>query len=496
MPVFAALLLCISASASAAGAASVGIDTIINAELSRKGITPSQTADPATLVRRYYLVLTDKLPSGTQVLTFLKNQDRERLVDSLLASDGFSRKMVLKWGDLLRIKSEFPSCMWPNAVQALNKWLFDEFRAGTPYNEFAFSLLTGTGSNFRVPQTNFFRAGSDRTPHKFASDAALLFLGRRDAPEEWNCFFSQVKFKSTKEWKEEILCLDADVLPPDAPVTLGTSGIVLEAGSDYRIPFANWLTGSREFASAFADRLWYWLMGRGIAHPADDLDGSAVNSNPVLLDYLTGRFIESGYDIRALAREILLSDAFSRSSLTDVDGNCGDELFSHYIQSRLTAEQICDGICDITETSDKYSSRAPEPFTNFPEGTRAIDVCDGTITTPQLDIFGKPSRDVALESGRDNSVNAKQILYLLNSTDIQAKLKASPYIDRISESGDIHKITESVYLRVLSRPASEAEKRTVSQWFSVEKTSGATIRDAAESLVWALLNTDEFLFLN
>lgn len=518
-----------------------GIDTFINMRLASQGIKASPQSNPAGLARRIYLVLTDKLPTEKQVLSFIANPDKEALVDSLLSSDGFARKMVLKWGDLLRIKSEFPSCMWPNAVQAYNKWLFDTFRANTPYDSFVYSLLTGTGSNFRYPEVNFFRAGSDRSPHKFASDAALLFLGRRSCPAEWDVFFSQVRFKSTKEWKEEILCLDIDVLPPSEAIPLGpaTAGdphplgsvtVQLREGTDFRIPFAKWLTSDLEFAAAFANRLWFWLMGRGIAHPVDDLpaaglfapasaspasssasavaprtsapatapaspSGTAVNSNPALLSYLTDRFIASGYDIRALAKEILMSDAFARSTLFTEEDRCDDSLFAHYIQSRLTAEQICDGICDITEVSDRYSSRAPEPFTNFPLGTRALDVCDGTITTPQLDIFGRPSRDAALESLRNNSVNSKQILYLLNSTDIQSKLRQSPYLNRISASGDIRKVTSSVYLRVLSRPATEDEISAVSNWYTKGGRPSMTMRQAAESLVWALLNTDEFLFL-
>ena len=475
-----------------------GIDRYIAIGLARQGVTASARADDALLVRRYYLVVTDRIPTEAQTRAFLANPDCEALVDSLLASDGFAGKLVLKWGDLLRIKSEFPSCMWPNAVQAYNKWLLEEFRANTPYDLFVRRLMTGTGSNFRYPQTNFYRAGSDRSPRKFASDAALLFLGRRDAPKEWDPFFSQIRFKSTKEWKEEILCLDADVLPPAAPIKLGDRTVTLEEGTDFRIPFVEWLTsaGNRDFALAFANRLWYWLMGRGIIDPVDDLGSGAAASNPALLNYLTDRFIESGFDVRALAREILLSDAFARSTLYGPDQACDDALFAHFPQGRLTAEQICDAICDITGVPDRYSSRAPEPFTNFPAGTRAVEVCDGTITTPQLDIFGRPSRDSALESGRDNSVNAKQMLYLLNSTDIQSKLKASPWLGSAQWKGNVRAMTDDVYMRVLSRHATPEEIKAVSAWYSGMKEQGMKFRTAAESLVWALMNTDEFLFLN
>ena len=472
------------------------IDKCIGSGLVRNGIEASPEAEAALLVRRYYLVVTDRIPTEAQAEAFLKNPDRTALVDSLLASDGFAGKLMLKWGDLLRIKSEFPSCMWPNAVQAFNKWLLEEFRANTPYDKFVKELLSGTGSNFRCPQTNFYRAGSDRSPRKFASDAALLFLGLRNAPDDWQPFFSQIKFKSTKEWKEEILCLDVDVPAPDISIKLGSQSVTLEDGTDFRKPFIDWLASAdnRDFAMAFANRLWFWLMGRGIIHPVDDLGSGVAPSNPELLDYLTDSFIASGFNVRALAREILLSDAFARSTL--YDRPCDDGLFAHYIQSRLTAEQICDAICDITGVPDKYSSRAPEPFTNFPAGTRSIEVCDGTITTPQLDIFGRPSRDVSLESGRDNSVNSKQILYLLNSTDIQSKLRKSPWLKSMLWSGSVQRMTRDIYMRVLSRPASPEEIQAVVRWYDNSRQNGVNFRLAAESLIWALLNTDEFLFLN
>ena len=409
-------------------------------------------SDTGRLARRLYLVTTDRIPTEAQVASFINNPDIETLVDSLLASDGFVRKQVLRWGDILRIKSEFPSCMWPNAVQAYNKWLTEKFRANTPYDKFVTELLTGTGSNFRVPQTNFYRVGTNRTPQKYADDIALLFLGERKAPADWAPHFAQISFKGTKEWKEEILCLDADALP----------GII----QDYRIPLVESIVSTRAFARNEVCRMWLWLMGE--APSANDA---------AQVEKLTDKFIASGLDVRALAREILLSDGFAGSFPTQ----------------RMCAEQICDALCDITGVFDKYSSRAPEPFTNFPDGTHFNEVCDGTITTPQLDIFGRPSRDVALESGRDNSVNAKQMLYLLNSTAIQGKIQSSPYLEALLENTTFSEMVDSIYLRVLSRHASKAETEAVEAWAA---RSGADLRQAAEDLMWALLNTDEFLFID
>lgn len=404
------------------------------------------------LARRYYLVTTDRIPTESQVEAYIANPNPAALVDSLLSSDGFVRKQVLRWGDILRIKSEFPSCMWPNAVQAYNKWLTEQFRANKPYDQFVTELLTGTGSNFRVPQTNFYRVGSNRTPGKYADDVALLFIGQKTAPEGWAKHFSQITFKSTKEWKEEILCLDVDALP----------GIP----RDYRIPLVSEIVSTRAFATTQVRRIWLWIMG---FEPSVD--------DETRIETLTDHFIASSLNVRALAREILLSDAFIKEFRTQ----------------RMGAEQICDAMCDITEVYDKYSSRAPEPFTNFPMGTHFNEVCDGTITTPQLDIFGRPSRDVALESGRDNSVNAKQMLYLLNSTTLQEKIIQSPYIAQLVADATFAEMADRIYLRVLSRHATAAETAALQKWAAEHD---ADIRQCAEDLTWALINSDEFLFID
>lgn len=474
------------------------VDREVNALLQERGLTPSGPAENDYLARRIYLVMTARIPTADQTRAFLRNPDRIALIDSLLASDGWVEMQVMRWGDMLRIKSEFPSCMWPNAVQAYNKWLTDRFRSGEGYDKIVYALLTASGSNFREPAVNFFRAGNDRSPAKFASDAALLFLGRRNAPESWQQFFKQVKFKSSKEWKEDILWLDIDAPEPWQPVNLEGRSITLRHGEDWRVPFAQWMTAPdhREFARAFCNRLWSWLMGYGIIDPVDDLTGA--NVNPALLEALTDLFLASGYDIRTLAREILTSETFARSTHT-APGNQADamgRLGSHYPLRRLDSEALNDAVCDITGVPDLYSSRAPEPFTNYPPGTRAVEVGDGTVTTPQLDLFGRPSRDVALESGRDGSVNAKQALYLLNSTTIQEKLSKSPWLDSLDKGDrDATRVVQEIYLRVLSREATPAEIDAVLRW-STRFPAYTRFRKTNEALIWALLNSDEFIFMN
>ena len=475
------------------------IDQLVGEKLRQQGISPSPQCSDARLVRRLYLVTSDRIPTPEQTRASLQRGDREALVDSLLASEGFVQKMTLKWGDLLRIKSEFPSTHWPNAVQAYNKWLTDRFRANTPYDVFVRELLLGTGSNFRVPQTNIYRTGSDRSPATQADNIALLFMGQRGAPSEWSSFFTQIKFKGTGEWKEEILCLDIDVPAPAVPVRLAEGVTVkLQEGTDYRKPFVEWLTSdaNRQFARAMANRMWFWFMGRGIVEPCDDMSPENEPTNAPLLEYLTDRFIASGYDMRALAREILLSETFSRSTLSTQENRADSLWFSHYPLQRLSSEQLNDAICDITEVPDFYSSRAPEPFTNYPLGTRAIELGDGTVTTTQLELFGRPSRDLALESNRDNRLDSKQTIYLLNSTNVYDKLRTSPYLKSLAQRKlSAKQIVEEIYLRVLNRPVSEREREAVIRWAAGLSPQNRS-RNMAESLIWALLNSNEFLFMN
>ena len=121
---------------------------------------------------------------------------------------------------MLRVKSEFPINLWPNAVQAYHRWIRTAIRDNVPYDRFARELLTASGSNFRDAPVNFYRAVQSREPQAIASTVALTFMGARtDAwPKErlagMAAFFSQIGYKPTGEWKEEIVYFDPDKAPP------------------------------------------------------------------------------------------------------------------------------------------------------------------------------------------------------------------------------------------------------------------------------------------
>ena len=167
----------------------------------------------AVFVRRVYLDVIGTLPTAKEAREFIQDPDtknkRRRLIDRLLERDEFAEYWAMKWGDILRIKAEFPVNLWPNAAQAYHRWVRASIAENKPYDKFARELLTSSGSNFRVGPVNFYRAIQNRTPEGIATAVALTFMGAR--AEAWPkdrlpgmaAFFSQIGYKPTREWKEE-----------------------------------------------------------------------------------------------------------------------------------------------------------------------------------------------------------------------------------------------------------------------------------------------------
>jgi hypothetical protein len=358
--------------------------------------------------------------------------------------------------------------------------------------------LTSSGSNFRTPQVNFYRAVQAKTPEALASAVALTFLCERT--EHWSderlqgmsVFFSQVAYKGTGEWKEEIVFFDrrqGREQRRDEPLTAvfpNGESVQIPPGQDPRGVFADWLVHDQNpwFARAIANRIWFWLLGRGIVDPPDDVRPENLASHPELLDYLGEELVSADYDLRHLFRLILKSQTYQ---LACTDDSLAAENFAGYSVRRLDAEVLIDAICQITGTSESYSSIIPEPYTFLPEGHRAIALPDGSITSAFLEMFGRPSRDTGLESDRNNRLTARQSLHLLNSNHVRDKLKQGPGLrELLSGTTNASDRAELLYLTVLSRRPTDEERAMVEGLCGYE----AGARDVA----WALINTDEFLF--
>ena len=493
------------------------IDIAVFPALARKGIRPTYCSD-AVFLRRAYLDVIGTLPTADEARAFLTDPSlnkRRALVEQLLERDEFADYWAMKWSDLLRIKAEFPVNLWPNAAQAYHRWLRASLRDNKPYDRFVRELLTSNGSNFRVGPVNFYRAIQDRTPEGIATAVALTFMGTR--AENWPSntlagmavFFSQVSYKPTREWKEEVVYWNPDkgftaptngapaaaAAKPPVGLLPDKSKVTLAPGRDPRELFAEWLISPKNywFSANIVNRIWSWLMGRGIIHEPDDIRPDNPPSNPALLALLQREFIKSGFNVKHIYRLILTSRAYQLSSVFPAEKmEQAAPLFAYYPLRQLDAEVLIDAINKITGTSDLYTSAIPEPFTYIPANKPAIALPDGSITSSFLELFGRPARATGRENERANRPNASQRMHLLNSSHIQRKLETGPALKAVlSPTRKPKEMIEELYLTILSRFPTEAETAKVEAYMKSGIVKGS---EAGVDLAWALINSDEFLY--
>jgi len=480
------------------------IDTLVLSALDERGIEPANLCSDQVFIRRVYLDVIGTLPTPQEVRKVLGDRrpgKRAALIDSLLEREEFADYWAVKWCDLLRVKAEFPINLWPNAVQAYYRWIRDSIRDNKPYDQFVRELLTSSGSNFRVPPVNFYRAIQGQEPSSIARAVALTFMGTRI--EGWpearrtgmEAFFSRVAYKGTAEWKEEIVCLDpAPAEPFDAVFPDGSTVRILPT-DDPRQVFADWLVTPDNpwFARNIVNRLWSWLLGRGIIHEPDDVRQDNPAVNPELLAYLEKELVNADYDLRHMYRLILNSRTYQQSSIPRSTDPAAEVLFAHYMVRQLDAEVLIDALCWILGSSESYSSLIPEPYTFVPNRQRTILLADGSISSQFLEMFGRPARDTGLESERNTQPTDAQRLHLLNSTHIQQKIERSWWLRGLigSAKGNRRVVINAIYLKIMSRPPTQAELADAEEYC---RTSGLGLRQAVNDLTWALINTKEFLY--
>lgn len=479
------------------------IDHLLGEEQDRCGIERANPCSEEVFLRRAYLDITGTLPPPQAFWKYRKvpvKQRRKALIEALLETEAYADYWTLKWSDLLRIKAEFPINLWPNGVQAYHRWIKESVRSNKPFDEFARELLTSSGSNFRVPPVNFYRAIEGQKPETIASAVSLTLMGVRY--ESWTGkqqsdlahIFSRVAFKRTDEWKEEIVYLDPGQYGPMELTFPDATSQILPAGADPRKAFADWLIRPENpwFARNVVNRAWFWLMGRGLIHEPDDIRQDNPCVAPALLSYLEKEFTDSGYDIKHIFRLILNSRTYQQSPIPRSDHPQAESLFSHYIVRRMDAEVLFDALTVLGGQGELYQSPVPEPFTFVPEYKRTVQLSDGSITSQFLEKFGRPGRDTGLELERNNAYSVDQGMYLLNSGEIQRRIKSSFRLRNIIRQGkqDPQKAVDQLYRLILARPPTQEEQAIALAYQGV--SSGRQL--AYQDLCWALINSKEFLY--
>jgi hypothetical protein len=477
------------------------IDHRVRAGLRDENLNPSPLCSDEVFLRRVFIDLTGTLPGVEETLAFLKDErpdKRELLIDTLLERPEFADYQSLLWCDVLRVKAEFPINLWPNGAAVYHRWVRMAIAENLPFDQFAQKLLTSSGSNFRRPPVNFYRAVSDHEPSTLAEAVALTFLGERfpQWPEKkrqnMSEFFSRVGYKSTNEWKEEIIFWDRH--PLDDPQVTFPDGTqtTISPDQDPRQVFADWLTSpeNKRFAEVAANRVWYRLLGRGIVHPPDDFREDNPPVHPRLLDYLAGELIDSGYDLRHLYRLILNSQTYQRASIArGDDSEKAAKYFACYPMRQINAEVLEDMFRHIFEVEIRYSSQIPEPFTFIPLQERTIMLSDGSVTRTVLETFGRPSRDKGLSTDRNNAVTGDSRLFFINSTELNQWIQSSQLLRTVNGKSDRLAKIRMLWLTLLSRYPTVGELKTVETMY---EESPLNDWELTRDLIWSLINTKEF----
>lgn len=484
------------------------------------GLQPSPVCDDATFIRRAFLDAIGSLPTPEEVTAFLQStvaNKREQLVDSLLGltgdpardiyNDRYSAFWTLRWSDLIRNNSD---SLGPQGMWAMHNWIRQSFRENKPYNQFVKELVTAKGSIYSNGPANFFRVHADSA--SLTEATSMLFLGIRlecakchQHPFEsisqtdyysMSAFFSRVGSKNSEEFglfgRETVVMVKpaGEASHPRTgkrlkPKPLG--GAEMDNSLDRRIPLAEWLTSSdnKQFTHAVVNRYTQFLLGSGLVEPVDDMRSTNPPSNQALIDALASDFVEHKFDLKHLMRAIMTSRLYSLSSQPTAGNATDHRFYSHFNVKRLGAESLLDAI--------DHATGSPTKFKDLPLGTRAIELPDAEYPDYFLNTFAKPKRVSVCQCERSPDANLAQALHTLNGDTITSKIAAkNGRIAKLLEAKKPHaEIVTEIYLATLCRLPSAEELATSQEVVNESKSPVEGYQD----LLWALINTKQFLFV-
>lgn len=483
-------------------------------------------------LRRVSLDLTGVIPSALETRAFLADDSsdkRVRLVDRLLASEGYARHMATTFDILLMDRRPAQEVKQPEWQDYLRR----SFAENKPLDQLIRELLGNDGADPKTRASARFLLDRKVEPHVATKDIGRLFLGMNltccqchDHPlvdgfkqEHYYgiyAFLNRTYAFADKKANMTVLAekAEGDVsfesvfkpkvvnkTGPRLPFARELPEPIFEKGKEYVAPVPKGERGlpkySRRahlgegivthphFARTFANRVWSWFMGRGIVHPVEyDHDGN-LPSNPQLLDLLAADFHDNDHNLNRLIREIVLSQAYQRSSEANGDGKApSPEAFLAAAIRPLSAEQFAWSLAQATGQMDaEWKS---------PKATEAAVVAKLAPTVQSIaalfaNVPGEPVVNQDFEATLD------QALFLNNGKTLEAWLAPRPHslADRLAKCADGKAVADELYLSVLVRPPSDAERNEVIQYLNRPGADrGQSIRD----LTWAVVTSVEFRF--
>jgi hypothetical protein len=501
------------------------VDKLINDKLRKLRIQPSELCDDAEFIRRASLDICGIVPTVQQVNNFVASKEpgkRAKYVDELLNRKEFVEMWVMKWSELLQIRSTQQVSY--KATLLYYNWLREQISSNVPVDEMFRNLLGSEGGTFTNAATNYYQNEQDTL--KITENVAQVFLGMRiqcaqchNHPfDRWTmddyygfaAFFTQIGRKRGDDPRETVVFNrnSGDMKHPVggrvmAPKFLGGDAPETK-NKDRRKVMADWMTAKDNpfFAKNLANIVWAHFMGRGIVQEVDDVRVSNPPVNPELLDELAKRVVEYNYDFKKLVRDICTSRTYQLSTQTNATNESDTRNFSHANLRRIRAEVLLDVISEITETRNK--------FRGLPEGARAVQIADGNTSTYFLTTFGRAKRESVCSCEVKMEPNLSQALHLINGSSVHAKVLQGKVIRRLSGEGQtVDQILDEIYLRCLARRPTDAERTNIKAEIdaAVNALKGedpASVPDPAkakettiallEDIFWAVLNSREFVF--
>lgn len=490
------------------------VDRLVYERHRKLGLLPSDTCTDEEFLRRVSLDLIGMLPTPEMAKKFLadkRTDKRARVVDELLEHPNYADHWAVKWGDLVRPN---PSRVGVKPVYLLDQWLRESFRQNKPYHTMVKELLTAEGSSHEYGPVAFLR--DKREPEDVSSFVGQIFLGVRldcarchhHPSEKWTqedyfqlaAFFGQLKRKGQgisapisgepEYWfhggsgtvSHPVTDAVMTPKPPDGPE------MPYVAGQDPRQALADWMAGSENpfFAKAIVNRIWSDFLGRGIVDPVDDFRVSNPPSNEALLEWLAQDFAANGFDLKHLMRTIVNSRTYQLSTVPNEHNVADTKNYARGQKRRLSAEVLLDAVCDLTGVKDDFSGLPPQ--------SRAVQTWNHKLNSNFLDAFGRPNASQECPCERERKPSVVQALHLMNSNELQGKLSSEAsrvtMLAKAADMTDVELISE-VYLAAYSRQPEEQELRAAIRYLY---RAGGTRQNGVEDLVWALINSAEFVF--
>jgi hypothetical protein len=481
------------------------IDQEIVGKLMQLNLERQQRASSATLVRRVYLDLTGQLPTVDATREYIVDSDPNKyanLITDLLGSRTYIDYWSFYVARMLQIR---PQAKSDTAARAYYQWIRQQLQQ-QPYNLMVRTLVLSQGTIEEQPATEFYR--TVRGAREQAELTSELFMGVRlrcanchNHPlDRWTqddyhglaAVFAKVRqgarvqVVSRGEVTHPVTGVAAiPKIPGDQYINVSSE----QENLDLRVPFANWLTSPKNsyFAKTAVNRIWSYLMGRGLVNPVSNMSETNPASHNALLQWLADDFVEHDFDIQHTIRQIMTSGAYQRRVARKVP--LSQQMFYRgYLARPLPPEVLLDAISDVTGVATQ--------FTGFNAATRAIQIPYQDIASAALDAVGRCELEQC-GSVVNAEITIAQRLQWINGALINDKLNGqNSFLRQLEQqvenkelSGE--KLIQELYVRVYSRLPKQAE---LVFWKNqlTEKVSTEEKIDIIRDLLWSLLASREF----